>query len=163
MMDKSEILVAFRTAKNKKRQIKVLADLNCVAPREIATIVDEAGELQAAGLSVDDFSARYTKVAGAKTKTKAAQPAAAKKRGRPKSEAYKAPEPPFTLPPPPPPLPLEPSAMSVNSFLVTLGNLLAPVLDAELSINGERVTDVWSFEVTSRGKQVFVDVRTREV
>lgn len=165
-MDKSEILVEFRQAKDKKQQIKVLADLNCVAPRKIAELIDEAGELQAAGLSVASFSSRYVKVAGAKVPS-----GMKKKRGRP----TRAPEPPYELPVPPAPSKMEASdgpselpppgqehSLTVSGFLALLGKLLAPVPDAELSLNGERVLDIFGYEVTSRGKQIFVDVRTRE-
>lgn len=58
--------------------------------------------------------------------------------------------------------PSERVPLTVNQFLALVGKLLTPVLDAEISLNGERVTDVYGYEVKVRGDRVFVDVRTRE-
>lgn len=52
--------------------------------------------------------------------------------------------------------------LTVNEFLALVGKLLTPVLDAEISLNGECVTDVYGYEVKVRGDRVYVDVRTRE-
>ena len=45
-MDKGEIAVSFRLAKDKKAQIKMLADLNLCSPWHIATLLDDMGELR---------------------------------------------------------------------------------------------------------------------
>lgn len=55
------------SAKDKERQIKVLSDLNCVSPREIADILDEAGELKKVGLNAKTFSSVYHAVPAAKS------------------------------------------------------------------------------------------------
>lgn len=70
MMGKDEILVEFRQARDKAAQIEILADLNAVAPRAIAKIIDEAGELEPEGLFVKSFSPKYDPI----------QPAAPRKR-----------------------------------------------------------------------------------
>lgn len=228
MIDKSEIIISFRSAKDKERQIKVLSDLNCVSPREIADILDEAGELKKAGLTAKTFSSVYHAVPAAKSPQREGPKATRKRSGsvppldeiramelfnvgmddvaisealgvsvtrirkwrsrmrllRPRGGAAKnkkqskeesmeknnsketsrlAPEPPYKLSAPPPPVDSQtPETMTVDGFLALLGMLLAPALDAELSINGERVNGIFSYEVTTRGKLKFVDVRTRE-
>ena len=68
-MDKSEIAVSFRLAKDKKAQIKMLADLNLCSPWHIATLLDEMGELRQHDLTPDMFSNHFTPVGGSK-KTK---------------------------------------------------------------------------------------------
>lgn len=68
-MDKSEIAVSFRLAKDKKAQIETLADLNQCSPWRIATLLDEMGELRAYDLTPDMFSRHFTPVGGTK-KTK---------------------------------------------------------------------------------------------
>lgn len=68
-MDKSEIAVSFRLARDKKAQIKMLADLNLCSPWHIATLLDEMGELRQHDLTPDMFSNRFTPVGGTK-KTK---------------------------------------------------------------------------------------------
>ena len=74
MMDREEILISFRCAKHKAQQIEILADLNTCAPREIAQIIEDAGELEPAGLSVLAFSAEYSPIESAKAgRSRAAQ------------------------------------------------------------------------------------------
>lgn len=65
-MDKSEIAVSFRLAKDKKAQIETLADLNLCSPYEIAKVLDEMGALQGSRLRLDMFSGKktYRPVAG---------------------------------------------------------------------------------------------------
>lgn len=65
-MDKSEIAVSFRLARDKKAQIETLADLNLCSPYEIAKVLDEMGALQGSRLRLDMFSGKkqYRPVAG---------------------------------------------------------------------------------------------------
>lgn len=44
-MSESEIVSSYRTARNPKRQIGILAELNAVTPREICQVLEEAGAL----------------------------------------------------------------------------------------------------------------------
>lgn len=44
-MSESEIVSSYRTARNPKRQIGILAELNAVTPREIRQVLEEAGAL----------------------------------------------------------------------------------------------------------------------
>lgn len=44
-MSESEIVSSYRTARNPKRQIGILAELNAVTPREIREVLEEAGAL----------------------------------------------------------------------------------------------------------------------
>lgn len=44
-MSESEIVSSYRTARDPKRQIGILAELNAVAPREIREVLEEAGAL----------------------------------------------------------------------------------------------------------------------
>ena len=44
-MSESEIVSSYRTARDPKRQIGILAELNAVTPREIREVLEEAGEL----------------------------------------------------------------------------------------------------------------------
>ena len=44
-MSKSEIVSSYRTARDPRRQIGILAELNAVTPREIREVLEEAGEL----------------------------------------------------------------------------------------------------------------------
>lgn len=81
MIDKSEIIISFRSAKDKERQIKVLSDLNCVSPREIADILDEAGELKKVGLNAKTFSSVYHAVPAAKSPQGRAPKATRKRSG----------------------------------------------------------------------------------
>lgn len=67
-LDKAEIAVAFRTAKDKKSMIYTQADLNLCAPAEIAQLLEEMGELKKAGLKVSQFSTRYVPIADAPLK-----------------------------------------------------------------------------------------------
>lgn len=53
-------------------------------------------------------------------------------------------------------------ALTVQGFISLLGKHLAPVLSAEISLNGERLTGIYGYEVKVRNDHVFVDVRTRE-
>lgn len=82
-MDKSEIAVSFRLAKDKKAQIETLADLNLCSPYEIAKVLDEMGELQGSRLRLDMFSGKkqYRPVAG--DPAYAIQRPASMARGRP--------------------------------------------------------------------------------
>lgn len=65
-MDKNEIAVSFRLAKDKKAQIETLADLNLCSPYEIAKVLDEMGALQGSRLRLEMFSGKktYRPVAG---------------------------------------------------------------------------------------------------
>lgn len=44
-MSESEIVSSYRTARDPKRQIGILAELNAVTPREIREVLEEAGAL----------------------------------------------------------------------------------------------------------------------
>lgn len=44
-MSESEIVSSYRTARDPKRQISILAELNAVTPREIREVLEEAGAL----------------------------------------------------------------------------------------------------------------------
>ena len=44
-MTESEIVCSYRTARDPRRQIGILAELNAVTPREIRKVLEEAGEL----------------------------------------------------------------------------------------------------------------------
>ena len=44
-MSESEIVSSYRTARDPKRQIGILAELNAVTPRVIREVLEEAGEL----------------------------------------------------------------------------------------------------------------------
>lgn len=44
-MSESEIVSSYRTARDPRRQIGILAELNAVTPREIREVLEEAGEL----------------------------------------------------------------------------------------------------------------------
>ena len=68
-IDKGNIRTSFRLAKDKRKQIKVLADLNLCSPWCIATLLDEMGELRQHDLTPDMFSNHFTPVGGTK-KTK---------------------------------------------------------------------------------------------
>lgn len=46
-MSESEIVCSYRTARDPRRQIGILAELNAVTPREIREVLEEAGELAA--------------------------------------------------------------------------------------------------------------------
>lgn len=46
-MSESEIVSSYRTARNPRRQIGILVELNAVTPREIREVLEEAGELAA--------------------------------------------------------------------------------------------------------------------
>lgn len=255
MMDKSEIIILYRQAKDKERQIKVLSDLNCVSPREIAEILDEAGELKKAGLNAKTFSSVYHAVPAAKAPQREG-PKATRKRSGPvppfdeiramalfndgmddlaisealgvsvtrirkwrsrmrllhprgraaknkkqskeesmkKDGTTKKTEPHknvsqevvaeketaaadkwagYTVPLPDevsgapaeeqPEDTQESKPLTVNGFFALLRNLLSPVLlDAELSINGERMVGVYGYEVQMLDKRTYVDLRTRE-
>lgn len=65
-MDKSEIVVSFRLAKDKRAQIETLADLNQCSPYNIAKALDEIGELRKFDLTPDMFSSRFVPVAADK-------------------------------------------------------------------------------------------------
>lgn len=62
-MDKSEIAVSFRLARDKKAQIETLADLNLCSPYEIAKVLDEMGALQGSRLRLDMFSGKKKTIA----------------------------------------------------------------------------------------------------
>ena len=207
-IDLDELVANFRTARNKREQIGIEADLHCVAPRAIAEMLDNAGELSGTGLKPRQFSDVYTPVSPAKPRKRGPKPKKKEsvevlKPENPKEEmviacmkaakadeltdqtsedlpaaspsccqpgramdvwaGYTVPEPDRT--------PSEPAhddakapngALTVNQYLLMLGKLLMPVLDAELSINGERVTDIFGYEVKVRNDRVYVDVRTTE-
>lgn len=253
MMDKSEIIISFRSAKDKERQIKVLSDLNCVSPREIADILDEAGELKKVGLNAKTFSSIYHAVPAAKSPQREGPKTTRKRSGsvppldeiramelfndgmddlaisealgvsvtrikkwrsrmhllHPRGAAAKQKqnkEEPmkkdgttkktephkkvsqevvveketaaadkwagYTVPFPDevsgapaeerPEDTQEPKPLTVNGFLALLGKLLTPVLDAEMSLNGEPVRDIYGYEVVVQNDHAYVNVRTRE-
>lgn len=54
------------------------------------------------------------------------------------------------------------AVLTVEKLLTLLGKLLAPVITAEVSLNGEPVRGVFGYEVKVQNDRVFVDVRTRE-
>lgn len=66
MMDKSEIAINFRLAKDKREIVNTLADLNLCAPQKIAQILWDMGELQKEGLKVSDYSSEYKPIQGAR-------------------------------------------------------------------------------------------------
>lgn len=55
LMDDTELSISFRTAKDKRAQITVLAELNACSPHEIAQRLDAMGLLDDAGLRADQF------------------------------------------------------------------------------------------------------------
>jgi len=65
-IDKSEIAVSFRLAKDKRNQVELLADLNQCSPYNIAKALDEIGELRKFDLTPDMFSSRFVPVAADK-------------------------------------------------------------------------------------------------
>ena len=54
------------------------------------------------------------------------------------------------------------AVLTVEKLLTLLGKLLAPVITADVSLNGEPVRGVFGYEVKVQNDRVFVDVRTRE-
>lgn len=67
-IDKSEIRTSFRLAKDKRSQVKVLADLNQCSPHQIAQLLDDMDELRPCGLVPEQFSDKFEPVDGAKPK-----------------------------------------------------------------------------------------------
>lgn len=56
----------------------------------------------------------------------------------------------------------ESKPLTVNGFLALLGKMLNPVLDADMSLNGEPVRDIYGYEVVVQNDHAYVNVRTRE-
>ena len=63
-IDSTELLHNFRSARNKREQIEIEADLHCCAPRVIAERLDELGALKSMDIKPSEFSARYRPVSG---------------------------------------------------------------------------------------------------
>jgi len=61
-IDNTELLQNFRGARDKRKQIKIEADLHCCAPRVIAERLDELGALKCSDIKPTEFSARYSPV-----------------------------------------------------------------------------------------------------
>ncbi len=64
-MDDGELTGLFRTARDKRSQIRVLADLNLCSPFEIAQRLERLGALKGTKLQPAQFSAKYSPILGA--------------------------------------------------------------------------------------------------
>lgn len=74
-IDSTELLVDFKTAKNKREQINILADLHCCSPRTIAELLKQLGALEGADIKPSQFSNVYHPVPPAKPRNKGGRPA----------------------------------------------------------------------------------------
>lgn len=64
-IDSTELLVNFKTAKNKREQINILADLHCCSPRTIAELLNTLGALEGTDIKPLEFTNQYEPVAPA--------------------------------------------------------------------------------------------------
>lgn len=64
-IDSTELLVDFKTAKNKREQINILADLHCCSPRTIAELLKQLGALEGTDIKPLEFTNHYEPVAPA--------------------------------------------------------------------------------------------------
>lgn len=64
-IDSTELLVDFKTAKNKREQINILADLHCCSPRTIAELLKQLGALEGTNIKPLEFTDHYEPVAPA--------------------------------------------------------------------------------------------------
>lgn len=74
-IDSSELLVDFKTAKNKREQINILADLHCCAPRTIAELLKQLGALEGTDIKPSQFSNVYHPVPPSQPRNKGGRPA----------------------------------------------------------------------------------------
>lgn len=74
-IDSSELLVEFKTAKNKREQINILGDLHCCSPRTIAELLNTLGALEGTDIKPSQFSNVYHPVPPTKPRNKGGRPA----------------------------------------------------------------------------------------
>lgn len=59
LMSDDELVIAFKTSKNKREQVKILADLNLCAPFIVAERLESLGAFRGTSLVARAFSKRY--------------------------------------------------------------------------------------------------------
>lgn len=73
-IDATELLQNFRSARHKREQIQIEADLHCCAPRVIAELLHELGALKGTGIAPGEYSDVYVPIPPAKPSAKRGRP-----------------------------------------------------------------------------------------